>query len=62
MELVYKELSLCSMKTPLDEINPINENQFLNIHNIYLGVKVQTQIEIPNIKQCKDLIKEFYSR
>jgi len=62
MELVYTDLLLCYMKTPLHLINLNDENQFLSTSTVYLGVKVQNQIKISAIQQRKDLLKEFSNR
>ncbi|CAI6370300.1 unnamed protein product [Macrosiphum euphorbiae] len=66
MEISYKDLLMVYMKrdyvlkTPLSELDPTRNDQFLKHSDIYLGVKIMNHILLDSVKRRQDLLTNFY--
>ncbi|KAL0829677.1 hypothetical protein ABMA28_003183 [Loxostege sticticalis] len=66
MKILYKEILQCYMsrdyvnQTEICSIDPENSQHFLP--QMYMGVKILTETEKPNITNQKDLLNEFNTR
>lgn len=65
---LYKEILLCFlnrnyvMRTPLNELNPMNGQYQLINSNLYLGAKVMIFINDPQIIKEDIRMREFFDR
>jgi len=64
----YKDILSCFMrpnyinKTPINDIDPENDKQYIPFTQMYLGIRVLKKIEKPNIAYNKSLLNDFYLR
>jgi hypothetical protein len=49
-------------KTPINDIDPENDKQYIPFTQMYLGIRVLKEIEKPNIANNKSLLNDFYLR
>lgn len=47
-------------KTPINDIDPENDKQYIPFTQMYLGIRVLKEIEKPNIANNKSLLNDIY--